>query len=198
MRQLFIIFCTLILTSCDNGKISNGDVDKLVVNQLENNKIEIDRIKREIRDFKLEKRTKNIALMEKLDQVHNRILSLNDSIDSVDKNIVTERAIEFIHSNFHDLESFNELPLEIDEGTPRRLLKLRISTLEAFSIREQRLRYDFGDEGPGIRFDHATIKIETSKAIVKRGEKITGKLIFGAEANYEDSKKVVKKMLLNG
>src|SRR5687767_1421143 len=118
MRQLFTILILLVLTSCNHDKISSVDADKLVNNQLENNRIEIDRIKREIKEFKLEKREKNIVIMDNLDQLHKSVLTLNDSIDSGDNDVMLKRTIDFINRNFDDLDSFNEVPFEMNENTP--------------------------------------------------------------------------------
>ena len=122
MRLVLMIFLTTLTTSCNYERVFIGDVDKLTANQMENNQIEIDRIKREIKEFKIENREGNISLMDKLDQLHESVRVLNDSIDLVDKNTALSRTIDFINKNFNNLESFNEVPLQVDEDTPRPLL----------------------------------------------------------------------------
>jgi hypothetical protein len=196
MRQILVISIALFLSSCNYERIFISDVDKLVANQVENNRYEIDRIGAELKDWKIDKRKKNITLLSHLDEFHNKVLSLNDSIDIGDKDSAIHKAIDFIAKNFTEIDSFNEIPLEIDKDTPRSLIKLHISKLEALLIGQHRHRYDYGDVK--IHFDHITIRAFPSKTLIKNGEALTGQLIVIAEPAFEASKKIIKKMTLNG
>ena len=196
MRLFVIISLLTLTTSCTYERVFIGDVDKLTENQLKNNRIEIDRIKREIREFKIAHFKKNISLMEKLDQLHKNIEILNDSLDLVDRDIALNKTITFITQNFSELDFFNEIPLELDQDTPRPLLKLHVSTLEANLIRQNRMTYDFGHVL--LRFDHMTAQIKPSKTIIKSGEKISLEFLIVAESNVVDLKDVLKKVTLNG
>jgi hypothetical protein len=196
MRQLLTISTVLFLSSCNYERIFFGDVHKLVANQIENNRYEIDRIGKELKDWKIDKRKKNVALLSDLNEFHKKVLSLNDSIDIVDKDLAIRQGIDFIAKYFTDIDSFNGIPLEIDQDTPRPLLKLHISKLEALFIAQHRHRYDYGEVK--IRFDHITMRALPSKILIKNGETLTWQLIVTAEPDFEALKKIIKKMTING
>ena len=195
MRQIFLIIVPLILTNCTYDKVLLNDVSKLVSNQMENNRIEIQRIKEEIKAMNIDKLNKNISLVNRLDSLHQYVLRLNDILDSVDQDVALRLTTDFRNRQFYDLNMFNEVPLELNSATPNPLLKLHISTLEAFLITQQRSRFDFGVT---IGFDSLAMQISPKKVIFNKGEKITGKLIIVGAVRPQTSKKVIKKMTLNG
>ena len=196
MRQFLLILLTVMGTSCNYERVFIGDVDRLTDNQMKNNRIEIDKIKEEIKQFKIENRKKNILLIDNLDKLHLNVQNLNDSIDLVSRSTALDKAIDFINRNFDSLNYFNEVQLQIDQDTPRPLLKLHISTLEAALIMESKEWYDYPDDG--IKLDRAIAQIKPSKIIIKGGEELSGHLILGAEANFNESKKSITKVTLNG
>lgn len=196
MKALFLILSTLLILSCTSERIYTTDIDKLIADQVENNEHEIQRIKNELNEFKIDKVEGNVDIVERMDILHAKVLKLIDSLDYDDKGKALKRTVQFIDKNFTDLESYKEAHLRLDEITPRSLLKLRVCILEAFYIRQQRLRYDF--EVDGVRFNYTNIIIRPTKTILKKGEKLTGELFLGAESNFEDSQRVIRKMIING
>lgn len=195
MRPIIIIL-TVLITGCTSDRIYIDDVNHLLADQLESNLIEIDRIKKDISQYKIDHVEFNISLMKHLDQLHHDILLFLDSVDIDEKSKAYNRVMRFINRNFTDLE-YHPIPkTKKEEFTPRALLKMRIAMLEAYYIRQQRLRYDF--EIDGMRFNYTTVHIRPSKTILKIGEKLTGELVLGAESNFDDSRKVIRKMILNG
>jgi hypothetical protein len=194
MRQIRIILYGLLLTSCNYERVFISDVDKLTLNRLENNRIEIAEIKKELKQAKIDQVKENIDLINRLDRVHESILKLSDSIESFNKGIAARNVTIFISNNFNDLRWFNKVPLELNEDTPRPLLKLHLATFESFLIRDARDNY----EGNSLKFDQMIVHIVPSKTIVKNGEKITGQLFVVAKSRYESTKDMISKMTLNG
>jgi hypothetical protein len=161
---------------------------------MENNRLAIDGLKSEINVAKLDHLKENIALTDRLDNLHKSILALSDSIDSFDKLTATKKVDDFIAENFTDIAAFNQTPLEIDEETPRPLLKLHLATLESFLISVLRDNV----EGESMKFDNLSVKIITSKTIIKKGEKITGELSLSLEPREGEVNKMFRKMVING
>jgi hypothetical protein len=164
---------------------------------MENNRIEIDRIRREIKAFEIDRLPENVSLIDRLDSLHESIEELNNIIDSVDQDVALRLTISFRDTHFRDLDSFNEVPLELNSATPSPLFKLHISTLEAFLIRQKRLYYAY-HPGDRISFDTVTMHISANKTIINKGEKLSGQLILVGTVNFDATKKIIKKMTLNG
>jgi hypothetical protein len=195
MRQLTKFFTiAFVLTSCTYERVFIGDVDKLTINMMESNQLEIDAIKGEVKDAKLADLKGNTSLTNKIDKLHKSILALSDSIEFFDKEIAAKKVIDFIAKNFKELTVYNRTPLDIDEETPRPLLKLHLATLEAFLQRDLRKNI----QGKYMEFDSLKVIIVTTKAIIKKGEKITGELSLSLEPRAGEIKKMFSKMVING
>lgn len=195
MQRLFVVLSMTILISCSYERIFIGDVDKLTTNQTQNNRLEIDEIKKGLIDAKIDTFPENMDLLSRLENQHKSIYVLSDSIDFLDREMGAITAKAFIAKNFNDLTSFTRVPLEMDGDTPRPLLKLYLRTLEAFSIKQARNEIK---EGRSIKFDHLSVRIIPDKMIYKNGEKISGQLMIDIESNFEDTKLAFGKILING
>lgn len=197
MRKIFLIIAPLILTNCTYEKVLLNDVDKLVSNQMENNRVEIDRIKREIKGLGIEKLGKNVSLMNRLDTLHENVVRLNNIVDTVDQDVALRLVMAFREQYFNDLDFFSEVPLELNSATPNPLFKLHIATLEAFLVMQKRGQYDF-EPGDLIGFDSLAMQINTDKTIISKGEKLSGQLILVGASTFKTSKHIIKRMTLNG
>lgn len=190
----------MTLSSCNYERIYISDVDKLLSNQLVNNEQQLNSIKAEIKRFKIDKIEKNILLIDRLESLHRQLLTLNDSIDTFDKGQQIHKAKHFIYRYFDDLEYYQKNPLELTEETPSALIKLHLSIMEGFYLKEQEGRYSFEDYR--ISLDKLQPLIVPDKILFGKGEKITGRIWLISTTDDPEmlvqNSKVVKKMEING
>lgn len=196
MIKSSIYLCGILLLCCACDRASDRDINSLTDNQLKNNLTEIDQIKLDMIGLEIEKLPRNIELLDNLKRMHAEILLMADSVETMNKNAANKRILNFIERNFKDLTSFNQEPLAITQSIAPSLLRLHVSKLEAFLINEKRGQYDFPDNK--IAFDHVTLQIIPTKTIINKNEKIAGHLVLSAVASFKNSRKMVKKMTLNG
>jgi hypothetical protein len=196
MRYIVILVCGTLMIGCSYEKVFNSDIDKFLAAQLQNNRLEIDQVKNDLKDLKIDTLRRNVALVGRLELLHKQLLTFSDSLDSLDKRYIKEAAMKFIDNTFDDLDSFNEAAFEVDENTPRQLVKLHLAMLESHFISQHRFRYDYNDSS--VPFDHFAIAIVPSKTTYKQGENITGELIFCIQADFKALSKVMKAVKING
>jgi hypothetical protein len=200
MRYIIITWTILAFSSCTYERIYISDVEGLLSNQLENNLGQIENIKTQIKEYKIEKIKKNTLLIERLERIHSDLLALNDSIDSLEKGEKVYKANGFISRHFDDLKYYQKAPLELPEETPGTLIKLHLATLEGFYLKEHEGRYSFEDYR--IALDRLQPVIVPDKIVYRRNEKITGRIMLMSTTDDPEqlvqNAKVIKKMEING
>jgi hypothetical protein len=200
MRYIIVTWTILTISSCTYERIYISDVEKLLSNQLENNREQLDNIKNQIKEFKINKIKKNTLLIERLENIHSELLALNDSIDALEKEQKIYKANGFIDRHFSDIQYYQKAPLELTEETPGTLIKLHLATLEGFFLKEQEGRYSFEDYR--ISLDRLQPVIVPDKIVYQRNEKITGRIMLMSTTDDPEllvqNAKVIKKLEING
>jgi hypothetical protein len=200
MRYLIVTWTILTLSSCNYERVYISDVDKLLSNQVDNNERQLDKIKEEIKRFKIERIKENILLIDRLESLHENLLTLNDSIDTLDKGQRIYKAKQFIDRHLNDLEYYEKNPLELTEETPSALIKLHLAILEGFYLKEKGVRYAFEDYT--LSLDKLQPLIIPDKILFRKGENITGRILLISTTDDPEmlvqNSKVVKKMEING
>ncbi len=194
MKQLaFMVVCSFAISSCNQDRVFNSDVDKLTTNRLINNQIEIENILKEAEKRGGQLKEKNIPFVNRMQNLHQSILDLNKEVDVLDKNTALHRVNDFIASHFEKMKT-NHTNNPLDQETPKSLMKLHLATLETFLIQERI------DElyGKVMRLDSIAVVIVPSNVVVKNGEKISGKAAIALFSRYEDTKAMFSQILING
>jgi hypothetical protein len=185
----------LFLIGCSSDQADPHDVEKIIKNRLENNEVEINLIKDELKAHQIDTRQKNINLITKIEQLHKDIIKLNHVIDINNSKNALALTNAFIEKKIKSVYAFNTIPLQLDYRLPKSILKLQVALLETSVLIDSKDKYDFGEL---VRFDKLQVFVIPDKAFINGGEVVSGKVIYGAVVDINVSKKIIKKILVNG
>ncbi len=189
-----IIFCSFLVMGCNQERVFNSDIDKLTIHQMKNNQIEIDDLQLKVQKTESSRMKQAVAKVERLQDLHESILNLNNSIDRMERAMASRKTAAFIEEHFQELTTYNRTLSPIDFDTPKSLMKLHVATLEAFIIRER--RDDLKDYL--MRVDSIAVVMVPTKLVVRKGDKISGKAAIALFSNYSDTKSAFRTILING
>jgi len=199
MIRTVVFIIMLSLSSCTYERIYIGDVEQLLNTQLINNEAQIEVLKSDLNRYKISKIQKNVTFIENIERIHQELLSVSDSMESMTQAEAAASAARFIDRYFGAVRFYHK-HLEITETTPKTVLKLHLAVMEGFFLKEQEGRYTYDDDV--VSFSTLMPIIVPDKFVYQRNELITGRVILTATTDDPEmllrNWKLIQKIEVNG
>jgi hypothetical protein len=199
MRQFIpVLFSSLLWFSCEQqNKISTDQVEKISSIQLAHNFSDIQEMDSEVRLLGIDGSAENVALWKNLIRFHTDLYATNDSIDNGNADNARDIARRFLYTWFKkDSTKTIRVPVDIDDTTPKAIVKLALAMAEESYIIWTRKNYN--TKGGYFDGESARIVFFTDKTLLKKGEKLSGYVTFAAIANMKNIDMLVDEVQVNG
>ncbi len=200
MRLIIVFFCILCF-SCKqqtHDLISPAEIEEICSLQLQDNFSDLQDMKENIVLSGIDTSPINLKLWTDLIAFHEELSTKYDSIDKANSDNASEIAKSFIDKWFQrDSTRSIKIPVNIDDETPKAILVLALAMAEREFIVWTKNSFDT-KVGYFQESSHKAVFLFPRNVSIKKGERLSGHVVYGAIADMTNIDSLVEDVSLNG